>query len=78
MGRKVKDLPPATLPGARIRVVQKLPFLNNFRLKAAKMRSILRDLSANRRLADNQPGYSKVWFNTPTNLRFALASAQTM
>jgi hypothetical protein len=39
------------------RVVQKPQFRNNFRLKNSKMRSILQDLQANRRLADTQPGY---------------------
>jgi hypothetical protein len=37
--------------GSYTRVVQKPQFLNNFRLKNSKMRSILQDLF------DNQPGY---------------------
>jgi hypothetical protein len=44
--------------GAKINssVVQKLQFVNNNRLKAAKCRAFLQDLRADRRLVENQPG----------------------
>jgi hypothetical protein len=51
------------VPSKKNRVVQKLKFLNNNRLKTARNVNFVRnshflgDLQANRRLADNQPGY---------------------